>query len=66
MYYQKPNDPNQYETCTSEISSWKSNEMESTTNDMNNQVPESAYNDLILELIDDYLVEESLTEEEKR
>ncbi|CAG8787043.1 21509_t:CDS:2, partial [Gigaspora margarita] len=61
--------PNQYETHTVGICSQNNidtNEVENTVNNTNNQFSESKYDDLILELIDEYLAEEFLAEEEKR
>ncbi|CAG8626073.1 24493_t:CDS:2 [Gigaspora margarita] len=40
--------------------------MKSTINDINTKLPESEFDDLVLDLIDDYLVEEPLVKGEKK
>ncbi|CAG8822759.1 44134_t:CDS:2, partial [Gigaspora margarita] len=65
VYYQKPVDPNQYETRTSGICRRNDNEVETIVNDANSRLPELEFDDLVLDLIDEYLVEESVVEVEK-
>ncbi|KAF0550635.1 hypothetical protein F8M41_024313 [Gigaspora margarita] len=65
IYYQKPASPNQYETCTSGVCSQNGPEVERIVNDMDSQLPELEFDDLVLDLIEDDLVEEPMAEEEK-
>ncbi|RIB25911.1 hypothetical protein C2G38_2030659 [Gigaspora rosea] len=55
----------QHETRTFEICSRNSDEVESTVNNMNTQLSELEFDDLVLDLFDEYLVEESMAEREK-
>ncbi|CAG8769439.1 29939_t:CDS:2 [Gigaspora margarita] len=55
VYYQKPAEPNQYEASAF----GSCNEVETVVNDADNRLPEL---DLVLDLIDEYLVEESVVE----
>ncbi|CAG8825799.1 43578_t:CDS:2, partial [Gigaspora margarita] len=64
-YYQKSAKFKQYKTHAFKNGSRNSDRVESTVNDTNTELPESKFDDLVLDLIDDYLVEEPLVKGEK-
>ncbi|KAF0482375.1 hypothetical protein F8M41_023440 [Gigaspora margarita] len=66
MHYQRSAKSNQYETHTFKSSSRNSDRVRSTINNMNIELSGSEYDDLVLDLIDDYLEEESWSKEKKK
>ncbi|RIB22765.1 hypothetical protein C2G38_2173078 [Gigaspora rosea] len=63
VYHQESAKLNQYPTCILEVGSQNSNEVKSTN--MDNELPRSEFNDLVLDLIDNYLTMEPLVKIEK-
>ncbi|CAG8835568.1 42348_t:CDS:2, partial [Gigaspora margarita] len=63
VYYQKPVEPNQHEARTfgsHHRNGVEINEVETIVDHANSRLPELEFDDLVLDLIDEYLVEESI------